>query len=80
MFHLQQKCFLKLLDLSPEEITGLLDLAADLKKAKYTGTEQQRKRPASLMLFMREKILPLFLKKPARVRAAPLRLQPTTWV
>lgn len=71
MFHLQQKCFLKLLDLSPEEITGLLDLAADLKA---------KKRPASLMLFMREKILPLFLKKPARVRAAPLRLQPTTWV
>ena len=27
MFQLQQKKFLKLLDLSPEEITGLLDLA-----------------------------------------------------
>ena len=32
MFHLQQKCFLKLLDLSPEEITGLLDLAAKSKE------------------------------------------------
>ena len=37
MFHLQQKCFLKLLDLSPEEITGLLDLAADLKAKKKGG-------------------------------------------
>jgi len=37
MFHLQQKCFLKLLDLSPEEITGLLDLAADLKAKKKAG-------------------------------------------
>ena len=34
MFHLQQNCFLKLLDLNPEEITGLLDLAADLKAKK----------------------------------------------
>ena len=38
MFHLQQKCFLKLLDLSPEDITGLLDLAADLKARKKAGT------------------------------------------
>ena len=37
MFHLQQKRFLKLLDLSPEEITGLLDLAADLKAKKKAG-------------------------------------------
>ena len=37
MFHLQQKNFLKLLDLSPEEITGLLDLAADLKAKKKAG-------------------------------------------
>ena len=37
MFHLQNKCFLKLLDLSPEEITGLLDLAADLKSRKKAG-------------------------------------------
>ena len=38
MFHLQQKSFLKLLDLSPEDITGLLDLAADLKARKKAGT------------------------------------------
>ena len=38
MFHLQQKSFLKLLDLSSGEITGLLDLAADLKARKKAGT------------------------------------------
>jgi len=37
MFHLQKKSFLKLLDLSPEEISGLLDLAADLKAQKKAG-------------------------------------------
>ena len=37
MFQLQQKRFLKLLDLNPEEITGLLDLAADLKAKKKAG-------------------------------------------
>ena len=37
MFHLQQKCFLKLLDLSPDDITGLLDLAAELKAKKKAG-------------------------------------------
>ena len=37
MFHLAQKDFLKLLDFSPEEITGLLDLAADLKQKKKAG-------------------------------------------
>ena len=37
MFHLAKKDFLKLLDFSPEEITGLLDLAADLKQKKKAG-------------------------------------------
>ena len=37
MFHLAKKHFLKLLDFSPEEITGLLDLAADLKQKKKAG-------------------------------------------
>jgi ornithine carbamoyltransferase len=37
MFTLKEKKFLKLLDLTPEEITGLLDLAADLKEKKKTG-------------------------------------------
>ena len=38
MTSLKNKSFLKLLDLSPEEISGLLDLAADLKEKKKAGT------------------------------------------
>ena len=37
MFHLSQRSFLKLLDLSPEDINGLLDLAAELKQKKKAG-------------------------------------------
>ncbi len=37
MFTLKEKKFLKLLDLTPEEIIGLLDLAADLKAKKKDG-------------------------------------------
>jgi len=37
MFHLKEPRFLKLLDLTPEEITGLLDLAAELKAKKKAG-------------------------------------------
>ncbi len=35
--NLKGKSFLKLLDLTPEEMTGLLDLAADLKEQKKAG-------------------------------------------
>ena len=38
---LNKRHFLKLLDFNPQEIQFLLDLAADLKKAKYNATEQQ---------------------------------------
>ena len=41
-FNLRNRNFLKLLDFTPKEIKFLLDLSADLKKAKYTGTEQQK--------------------------------------
>jgi len=41
-FNLRNKNFLKLLDFTPQEIKFLLDLSTDLKKAKYSGTEQQR--------------------------------------
>jgi ornithine carbamoyltransferase len=41
-FNLRNRHFLKLLDLTPKEIGFLLDLSADLKKAKYAGTEQPR--------------------------------------
>ena len=37
MFSLKGQSFLKLLDFSPEQITGLLDLAADLKAKKKAG-------------------------------------------
>ncbi len=39
-FNLRNRSFLKLLDFSPKEIEFLLDLSADLKKAKYAGLEQ----------------------------------------
>jgi ornithine carbamoyltransferase len=39
-FNLRNRSFLKLLDFRPGEIRFLLDLSIDLKKAKYTGTEQ----------------------------------------
>lgn len=39
--NLHHRHFLKLLDFSPEEITYLLELAADLKKAKKAGKEKQ---------------------------------------
>ena len=39
-FNLKNRSFLKLLDFTPQEIKFLLDLSADLKKAKYTGTEK----------------------------------------
>jgi ornithine carbamoyltransferase len=41
-FNLRNRSFLKLLDFTPQEIKFLLDLSIDLKKAKYTGTEQKR--------------------------------------
>ena len=41
-FNLKNRNFLKLLDFTPGEIKYLLDLAAELKKAKYAGTEQPR--------------------------------------
>ena len=40
--NLRDRHFLKLLDFTPNEIEFLLDLSADLKKAKYAGTEQPR--------------------------------------
>ncbi len=41
-FNLRNRSFLKLLDFTPAEIKFLLDLSFDLKKAKYSGTEQHR--------------------------------------
>ncbi len=41
-FNLRNRNFLKLADFTPKEIGFLLDLAFDLKKAKYSGTEQKK--------------------------------------
>jgi ornithine carbamoyltransferase len=41
-FNLRNRNFVKLLDLTPEEIKFLLKLSADLKAAKYGGYEQPR--------------------------------------
>ncbi|HII3799996.1 TPA: ornithine carbamoyltransferase [Pasteurella multocida] len=40
--NLRHRHFLRLMDFTPTEIQFLLDLSANLKKAKYTGTEQPR--------------------------------------
>lgn len=61
-FNLRNRSFLKLLDFTPKEINFLLDLAADLKKAKYAGTEQQRMKGKNIVL--------LFEKDSTRTRCA----------
>ncbi|MCG8410465.1 MAG: ornithine carbamoyltransferase [Bacteroidales bacterium] len=61
-FNLKNRNFLKLLDFSPKEIKFMLDLAADLKKAKYTGTEQQRMKGKNVAL--------IFEKSSTRTRCA----------
>jgi len=49
-YNLRNRNFLKLLDFSPSEIKFLLDLATDLKRAKYAGTEQQRLKGKNIAL------------------------------
>jgi ornithine carbamoyltransferase len=49
-YNLRNRNFLKLLDFNPSEIKFLLDLATDLKRAKYTGTEQQCLKGKSIAL------------------------------
>jgi ornithine carbamoyltransferase len=61
-YNLRNRNFLKLLDFKPGEIKFLLDLAADLKKAKYTGTEQQRLKGKNIAL--------IFEKASTRTRCA----------
>lgn len=55
MYNLRNRSFLTLMDYSPKEINFLLDLAAELKKAKYAGTEQQKlKRKNIVLLFEKD--------------------------
>ena len=61
-YNLRNRSFLKLLDFSPREIRSLLDLAADLKKAKYAGTEQPRMTGKNIAL--------IFEKTSTRTRCA----------
>jgi ornithine carbamoyltransferase len=61
-FNLRNRSFLKLLDFTPEEIKFLLKLSADLKQAKYTGTEQQLLKGKNIVL--------LFEKDSTRTRCA----------
>jgi ornithine carbamoyltransferase len=60
--NLRNRHFLKLLDFTPEEIEFMLDLAADLKKAKYTGTEQPHLKGKNIAL--------IFEKSSTRTRCA----------
>ncbi|HZK61387.1 MAG TPA: ornithine carbamoyltransferase [Anaerovoracaceae bacterium] len=61
-YNLRNRNFLKLLDFKPEEIKFLLDLATDLKKAKYTGTEKPRLKGKNIAL--------IFEKASTRTRCA----------
>ncbi|MBT8371795.1 MAG: ornithine carbamoyltransferase [Deltaproteobacteria bacterium] len=61
-FNLRNKNFLKLLDFSPQEIKFFLELSADLKKAKYAGTEQPRLKGKNIAL--------IFEKTSTRTRCA----------
>ena len=49
-YNLRNRSFLKLLDFTPKEILYLLDLARDLKRAKYAGTEQPRLKGKNIAL------------------------------
>jgi len=61
-FNLRNRNFLKLLDFTPKEIKFLLDLAKELKTAKYTGTERQKLKGKNVVL--------LFAKDSTRTRCA----------
>ncbi|MDZ7739387.1 MAG: ornithine carbamoyltransferase [Bacteroidales bacterium] len=61
-YNLRNRNFLKLLDFEPTEIMFLLDLAKDLKKAKYAGIEQQGLKGKNIAL--------IFEKASTRTRCA----------
>ncbi|RAJ34485.1 ornithine carbamoyltransferase [Kitasatospora sp. SolWspMP-SS2h] len=61
-FNLRNRHFLKELDFTPQEFRHLIDLAAQLKAAKYAGTEQPRLRGKNIAL--------IFAKTSTRTRCA----------
>ncbi|MGH4117792.1 ornithine carbamoyltransferase [Clostridium sp.] len=62
MFNLRNRNFLTLMDFSPKEINYFLDLARDLKRAKYAGTESQKLKGKNIAL--------IFEKSSTRTRCA----------
>lgn len=62
MYNLRNRNFLTLMDLSPKEIQFFLDLAKELKHAKYAGTEQHKLEGKNIVL--------LFEKDSTRTRCA----------
>jgi ornithine carbamoyltransferase len=61
-FNLKNRSFLKLLDFEKRDVVYLLDLARDLKRAKYAGNEEQRLRGKNIAL--------IFAKASTRTRCA----------
>jgi len=61
-FNLRNRNFVKLLDFTPEEIKFFLELSKDLKKAKYSGNEQQKLKGKNIAL--------IFEKDSTRTRCA----------
>lgn len=61
-FNLRNRSFLTLLDFTPTEIRYLLNLASDLKRAKYTGNEIKRLEGKNIVL--------LFAKDSTRTRCS----------
>ncbi|MCX6234126.1 MAG: ornithine carbamoyltransferase [Bacteroidetes bacterium] len=61
-FNLKNRSFLKELDFTSQEIMFLLNLAIDLKQAKYAGTEQQKLKGKNIAL--------IFEKTSTRTRCA----------
>ncbi len=61
-FNLRNRNFLKLLDFTPREIQHMLELSAELKKAKYGGYEQPRLTGKNIAL--------IFEKSSTRTRCA----------
>jgi len=50
-FNLRNRSFLKELDFTPKEWKFLLDLSAELKQAKYAGSEPPRLSGKNLLIF-----------------------------
>lgn len=61
-FNLRNRDFLTLMDFTPKEIQYMIDLAKDLKRAKYTGTEEQTLKGKNIVL--------LFEKDSTRTRCS----------